>query len=337
MKKALAFLLLLAIVIGAAWRSMDARTQDVLPEDEFQLANDEAMAALRPLPLPEAQDPRRVALGEQLFFDTRLSANETVACISCHRFDLGGADGRPVSIGIEGAQGVINAPSVFNSAYAFAQFWDGRAATLEEQVAGPVHNPLEMGSNWTQVIERLSADEKLRRDFSLAYPDGLTVDNIANAIASFERTLVTPDAPFDRYLRGELGAMRAPAIEGYRRFRDYGCISCHQGVLLGGNMYQKFGVLGDYFAGRKPSTADLGRYNVTGREEDRYVFKVPSLRNVALTAPYFHDGSAGSLEAAVAIMGRYQLGRELSQDDIQTITAFLDSLSGKLPEAGASR
>lgn len=334
MKKLLAFLILLVLVVGAAWYSTTERGSDSLLNEDFTLPNDGAMQALRPLPLPRPQVPLRVSLGERLFFDTRLSADKTIACATCHRFDRGGADGQPVSTGIGGAHGPINAPTVFNSAYAFAQFWDGRAATLEEQAAGPVHNPLEMGSSWRVVLERLNADPAIRRDFALAYADGLTADNVANAIATFERTLITPDAPFDRYLAGDRRAMGQLAIDGYERFRDYGCISCHQGVLLGGNMYQKFGVLGDYFAKRTLTTADLGRYNVTGREEDRHVFKVPSLRNVALTAPYFHDGSTDSLAVAVTIMGRYQLGRELSQEDVAAIVAFLESLTGKQPVVG---
>lgn len=295
---------------------------------------DDAMQALRPLPeLPPLQ-PQRVALGGRLFADTRLSVDDSVACISCHRFDLGGADGLPVSIGIFGREGGINAPSVFNSSLNFVQFWDGRALTLQEQAAGPIHNPLEMGASWSLVIDRLNADESMRAAFRLAYADGLTAANIADAIASFEQSLLTPDAPFDRYLRGDETALDELARTGYQRFRDFGCISCHQGVLLGGNMFQKFGVLGDYFADRPLTEADLGRYNVTAREEDRHVFKVPGLRNVALTAPYFHDASAPTLEVAVAIMGRYQLGRDLAAEDVKAIVAFLESLTGRIPATG---
>ncbi|WP_374328162.1 cytochrome-c peroxidase [Azonexus sp.] len=337
MKRLLAILVLLMIVVGVAWDSMTGRAIDSLLDEDVTLLNDETMQALLPLPAAAPQVPLRVSLGERLFFDPRLSADQTVSCAACHRFDRGGADGMPVSVGIGGARGPINAPTVFNAALAFAQFWDGRAATLEEQAAGPLHNPLEMGSSWSIVLERLNADPAMRRDFALAYPEGLSAASVADAIASFERTLLTPDSPFDRYLAGERQAMSPQAIDGYQRFRDYGCISCHQGVLLGGNMYQKFGVLGDYFAGRAVTKADLGRYNVTGREEDKHVFKVPGLRNVALTAPYFHDGATDSLAAAVAIMGRYQLGRELSEEDVTAIVAFLESLTGKQPVAGLAR
>jgi len=336
-KKLLAVLVLLIIVVGAAWLSMMERDIESLLNEEPALPGEEALQALLPLPPAKPLDARRVALGERLFFDSRLSADRSISCATCHRFDRGGADGMPVSIGIGGARGQINAPTVFNSTFSIAQFWDGRAATLEEQAAGPIHNPIEMGASWAIVVERINADATLRDEFAKAYPDGVTAANVADAIATFERTLVTPDAPFDRYLAGDRQALSPLAVDGYHRFRDYGCISCHQGRLIGGNMYQKFGVLGDYFAGRALTSADLGRFNVTGRAEDRHVFKVPSLRNVALTAPYFHDASTDSLAVAVSVMGRYQLGRELSQEDVRAIVAFLESLTGKQPVAGPAR
>ncbi|MCX8086167.1 MAG: cytochrome-c peroxidase [Rhodocyclaceae bacterium] len=282
-----------------------------------------------PLPEPPALPAAKVALGERLFKEPRLSRDNSLACASCHRLEAGGVDHRPVSIGVGGAVGNINAPTVFNSALQFAQFWDGRAATLEEQAAGPVHNPVEMASNWEQVIAKLSADEGYRQAFAALYPDGITAANIVDAIATFERTLITPNARFDRFLRGEQEALTALELKGWQRFRELGCASCHQGRLLGGNMFQKFGVLRDYFSGRPITAADLGRYNVTRREEDRHVFKVPSLRNVALTAPYFHDASAADLPQAVAVMGRHQLGRDLSHEDIEAIVAFLHTLTGE--------
>lgn len=331
MKRFLLFALVFVVLLFSVWMSRPVREELSTTQSVFSNTFDDGLQPLLPLPAPSEQPFLRVSLGARLFSDTRLSADYSIACASCHRFDLGGSDGRRVSIGIQGGRGVINAPSVFNSGLSFVQFWDGRAASLQAQVAGPIHNPLEMGSSWRVVLERLAADEAIRRDFMAAYPDGLTAENVADAIASFERSLLTVDARFDRYLRGDSHALNALEIEGYRRFREFGCISCHQGVLLGGNMFQKFGVLGDYFAARSITQADLGRYNVTGRDEDRHVFKVPSLRNVALTAPYFHDGSANSLEKAVAEMGRYQLGRELSADDVKAIVAFLDTLTGQQP------
>lgn len=331
MKKLFSVLALVLSVLLVTWFFRPADDKALLLQSPFSGNFEDATQALRPLPEPPALQPERVALGARLFSDTRLSADYSQACVSCHRFDLGGADGRPVSVGIFGRMGGVNAPTVFNSGLNFVQFWDGRALTLQEQVAGPLHNPVEMGASWELVLERLNADEAMRRDFSIAYTDGITAANVADAIASFEQSLHTPDSPFDRFLRGDQAALDELAQAGYQRFRDFGCISCHQGALLGGNMFQKFGVLGDYFVGRPQSAADLGRYNVTGRDEDRYVFKVPGLRNVALTAPYFHDGSVASLESAVAIMGRYQLGRDLAPEDVKAIVAFLHSLTGRIP------
>lgn len=286
----------------------------------------EALLPLPPMPdLPAA----KVALGKRLFFDTRLSHNDKIACASCHQLDRGGSDRIPVSVGIDGKTGDINAPTVFNSSLNFVQFWDGRAATLEEQAAGPVHNPLEMGSNWNEVIAKLNQDEQYRRDFRQIYQQGITGDAIIDAIATFERTLLTPNSRFDRFLRGEKEALDALEQAGYQRFLGYGCASCHQGVGIGGNMFQRFGVMDDYFKRGIVKQADLGRFNVTGLESDRHVFKVPSLRNVALTPPYFHDASAKTLDEAVIIMGRFQLGRELSEADIRAITAFLQTLTGE--------
>lgn len=288
-----------------------------------------ATDVVAPLPPAPILSAAKVALGARLFKDPRLSRDDSIACITCHDLTRGGTDRSPVSVGVDGKLGGINAPTVFNSGFSFVQFWDGRAATLEEQAAGPVHNPLEMDSNWQQVLPKLQADGDYPEAFAQLYPDGITPANIVDAIATFERSLATPDARFDRYLRGDYDALSSREIEGYRLFRTLGCTSCHQGALLGGNMYQKFGVMRDYFAGRQSTAADLGRYNVTKREEDRHVFKVPSLRNVAVTAPYFHDASAATLEQAVVVMARHQLGRELEPRDVTAIAAFLRSLTGQ--------
>lgn len=320
----LALLTVMGLAFFVVWLSPFDAGQEVVLTDAAPIAYE----AIAPLPGAPELPAAKVALGERLFHDPRLSRDDSIACASCHNLATAGVDRRKISVGVGGALGSINAPTVFNSGYSFAQFWDGRAATLEEQVAGPIHNPVEMASNWAQVLAKLGADEAYRATFAALYPDGLTAANVADAIATFERTLVTPDARFDRYLRGDTGALTPLEENGWRRFRDLGCTSCHQGILLGGNMYQKFGVLGDYF-GRRPTTAaDLGRYNVTGREEDRHVFKVPSLRNVALTAPYFHDASATTLEDAVITMARYQLGRALDQADVEALVAFLHTLTG---------
>jgi cytochrome c peroxidase len=296
--------------------------------------------ALVPLPQVPRLPADKVALGKALFQDVRLSRDNTISCAGCHDLSSFGHDRRRVSVGVGGAEGSVNAPTVFNASLNFAQFWDGRAASLEDQAAGPVHNPLEMATDWAAVIGKLQADDAFRRDFLSAYPDGITAANLADAIATFERTLLTENAPFDRYLRGDPQAIDARAKLGYRRFRELGCVSCHQGVNVGGNMFQRFGVMADFFgerASQRPAVAaDLGRFNVTGQEVDRHVFKVPGLRNVAETAPYFHDGGVARLEDAVAIMGRYQLGRELSPDEIDSLVAFLKTLTG-MPPASLKR
>jgi cytochrome c peroxidase len=283
-----------------------------------------------PIPLESQLDPRKVALGVRLFNNPRLSHDDSISCASCHSLNSGGVDRKSRSVGINGQTGVINAPTVFNSGLNFKQFWDGRAETLEDQIQGPTHSPAEMGSTWKEIMEKLNQSSDYVTTFNDVYADGIQIQNIKDAIATFERSLTTPNSRFDRFLRGDGSALTEEEKEGYRLFKTYGCASCHQGINAGGNMFQKFGVMGDYFADRGNLTkADLGRYNVTGNEADRRVFKVPSLRNVALTPPYFHDGSATQLENAVAVMGKYQLGRRLSPTEIQRIVSFLKTLSGE--------
>jgi len=288
-------------------------------------------ALTAPIVLPHDLEPTKVALGRKLFHDTRLSRNDQISCASCHNLQTGGADGRPRSIGINGSVGIINAPTVFNTAFNFSQFWDGRAATLEEQVDEPVQRPDEMGSNWEDVVRTLKRSPDYVQAFRQIYADEIRREYIGDAIASFERSLVTPNSRFDRYLRHEVNGLTPREEEGYRLFQSLGCSSCHQGINLGGNMYQKVGVMAPYFEDRGHITkADLGRFNVTGEEQDRYMFKVPTLRNVALTAPYFHDGTAATLDSAVRMMARYQLGRKLSQDEVDLIVDFLKTLTGEL-------
>lgn len=284
---------------------------------------------LRPLPAHSDLDPGKVELGSLLFVDKRLSADNTIACSSCHDFTHGGADTRARSIGIHGAPSAVNAPSVFNSGLNFRELWSGSAPSLEAFVTGVVQNPTVFGSKWSDVVARISRDPDLAVRFAALYRDGVTRDNIVNAIATYARSLVTPSR-FDRWLRGDSHAITAEEEQGYERFKSYGCVACHQGVNVGGNMYQKFGVMGNYFLDHGHDTAaDQGRYAVTGRESDRHVFKVPSLRNVALTSPYFHDGSAPTLEAAVDVMFRYQLGRTAPPTDKALIVDFLKTLTGE--------
>lgn len=235
-------------------------------------------------------------------------------------------------MGINGKLGTANAPSVFNSALNFKQFWDGRATTLGEQIEGPIHNPLEMGSGWPEIAAKISQDPLYKAKFAAIYPDGITHENIVDAIVTFENTLITLDSPFDRYLKGEQNALSRAQLLGYQKFQAYGCVSCHQGVNIGGNMFQVFGVMRNYFHDRGGSyPSDLGRFNVTKQEADKHVFRVPSLRNVELTAPYFHDGSVHTLDKAVQVMGKYQLGREIPKEDITVLVQFLKSLTGKVP------
>ena len=285
---------------------------------------------LKPLPAVPQQDAQRVALGRQLFNETRLSVNGALSCASCHQLAKGGADNKAFSIGFAGLPVAINTPSVLNASLNFRQFWNGRADSLEAQIHEVVQSPSEMGSNWQHVVQTLSADATYRTSFANAYPDGVTMDNVQDALATYERTLISSNSRFDQYLLGDTQILSREEKYGYQRFKEYGCIACHQGVNIGGNMYQKFGVMGDYFQVRgNPSESDLGRYLVTRDEEDRNVFKVPSLRNVAVTAPYFHDGSAATLEEAVDVMFKFQLGRIPSAEDKTLIIKFLKTLTGE--------
>ncbi|SCW60298.1 MULTISPECIES: cytochrome-c peroxidase [unclassified Pseudomonas] len=285
---------------------------------------------LKPLPAAPALDPKRVQLGLRLFNDPRLSVNNTLSCASCHRLDKGGADDKPFSLGFDGKPVEVNTPTVFNAGLNFHQFWDGRVDTLEEQVHAVVTSPAEMGSTWESVVKRIANDPGYAKDFKDAYPDGVTKPNIQGALADYERTLQTPNSRFDQYLLGNTDILTPREKFGYQRFKEYGCIACHQGVNIGGNMFQKFGVMGDYIKDRgNPTRADEGRFNITGDEADRQVFKVPSLRNVAVTAPYFHDASAPTLERAVEIMFKYQLGREPLKNDTTLIVEFLKTLTGE--------
>ena len=287
--------------------------------------------AIEPIPAVPELDMMKVALGSKLFQDPQLSHDNKVSCLSCHAFDKGGTDRRALSVGIGGQLTDVNAGTVLNSALHFKQFWDGRAESLEAQIDGPINHPGEMGSNWVEIVGKLQKSPEYVAQFSKLYQNGIDGNNIKDAIAVFEQSLVTPDSRFDRFLKGEPNAISAEEKRGYNLFKDNGCVSCHQGVLLGGNLFQKFGVFGDYFQDRGNITkADNGRYNVTKQEEDRYSFKVPSLRNVELTAPYFHDGSAKTLDAAVKVMMKYQLGREAPANDINDIIKFLTTLTGKL-------
>ena len=286
---------------------------------------------VQPLPAVETLglDDDKVALGNKLFHDVRLSADDTISCASCHDLAMGGTDQAPVSTGIRGQFGPINSPTVFNTAFQFAQFWDGRAADLEEQAGGPVTDPLEMDAEWPDVLAKLAADEAFMEEFRAVY-DELNDANVRNAIAEFQRSLLTPDSDFDRYLKGEEDAMSPEALRGYARFKELGCATCHVGRIFGGRSFEYMGYRKDYFAGvdRELIPQDDGRYNVTGDERDRHKFKVPTLLNIEVTFPYFHDASAETLEEAIQTMAEYQSGVRLRARDVEHLVAFLKSLTG---------
>jgi cytochrome c peroxidase len=283
-----------------------------------------------PLPLTVKADPAKVLLGRSLFHDTRLSGDNTISCASCHALNRGGTDRAAVATGIRAQLGPINTPTVFNATYNVRQFWDGRAADLKEQAGGPVTNPKEMGGNWPEVLGRLQRDSKLVAAFKRLYPDGLTSGNIQDAIATFETTLVTPNSRFDQYLRGNKTILSQQEIKGYELFKA-NCASCHAGANMGSLSFAKMGRRADYFGERGTPLADsdYGRFNFTHKERDKFRFKVPTLRNVAQTAPYFHDASAKTLEDAVRKMGKYQVGKNLSDQEVTEITAFLSTLTGE--------
>ncbi len=288
---------------------------------------------IKPIPETVNVNPFKVELGRSLFHDTILSKDDSIACASCHELASGGDDGLRVSIGIEGREGPINSPTVFNTAFNFKQFWDGRARDLEAQIDGPIQNPVEMGNLWPDVVSKLYQDSDYPAQFNAIYPDGINRNNVKNAIAEYLKSLITPNSRFDQWLKGNESALTDYEKHGYELFKDYGCSSCHQGANVGGNMFQVFGVLNDYFKRRGDITdADLGRYNVTGNEEDRHSFKVPSLRMAAHTAPYLHDGSAETLRDAVDAMFEFQLGREAPDEDKDAIVAFIKTLAGESEE-----
>lgn len=295
---------------------------DVL--DEFQ---DDAV---QPISTVFPTDSRKVNLGEKLYHDTRLSGDNTLSCATCHDLKTGGVDRRDVSVGIHGQKGHINAPTVYNAVFNIKQFWDGRAADLIEQADGPPLNPIEMGSvSWDQIIAKLKTDPQLVSQFNQIYPDGMTAQNIKESIAEFEKTLTTPNSRFDQYLKGDKNALTAQEIDGYKLFKQYQCQTCHVGQSMGGQSFEVMGLKAHYFFDRGHLTEeDNGRYNVTHNPLDMNRFKVPNLRNVELTPPYFHDAHAKTLEDAVRDMGKYQVGVNLTQEEVDKITAFLKTLNG---------
>jgi cytochrome c peroxidase len=286
---------------------------------------------IQPLAPDLSLNQAKISLGSRLFNDVRFSANDSISCATCHNFDQGGTTHTPLSLpGVDGNSVPLNTPTVFGSSLNFAQFWDGRAATLEDQIDGPVEGPHEMGTSWPEVIRKISADPIYLRDFQFLYGTDPTEASTKDAIATFERWLISTDSLFDRYLRGEAIHVPLSVKQGYQLFKEIGCATCHEGPNVGGTMFKKMGLYGDYFKDRGNITeADYGRYNVTKNEADRYVFKVPSLRNILITPPYFHDGSIETLEEAVILMAKYQHNRTLSADETEQLVMFLKSLTGE--------
>ncbi len=269
-----------------------------------------------------------------LYFDPRLSVSHAISCSSCHNVGLGGADVQETSIGHGWQRGDRNAPTVFNAVFNTAQFWDGRAKDLEQQAGGPLVNPIEMASPPEHVVEQLAGIPGYVAAFKNAFPgepQPVTLPNVEKAIAVFEATLITPNAPFDRYLKGDASALSDTQKQGLQLFVDTGCAACHSGINLGGGMYAPFGVVENPGAELLPPN-DKGRFTVTKSVSDEYVFKVPTLRNIALTAPYFHTGRSWDLRQAVAVMGATQLGKQLTTEEAEKVAIFLESLTGEQPK-----
>ncbi|MBI4876645.1 MAG: c-type cytochrome [Acidobacteria bacterium] len=296
--------------------------------------NGGALKLFRPLPVVVSSDANpiteaKAGLGRKLYFETRLSRNRDVSCNTCHPLDRYGADGAAVSTGHQGQKGTRNSPTVYNAAGHLAQFWDGRAATIEEQAKGPVLNPVEMAMRSpADVAAALKAVPEYPALFRHAFPgeaDPVTFDNVARAIGAFERRLITPGR-WDRFLKGDQTALTGAEKAGFNKFVESGCAACHYGPYVGGNAFQKVGMVHPW-----PNTADPGRQQVTGKESDRMLFKVPSLRNVTRTAPYFHDGSGKTLAEAIRQMASHQVGKNLADGEIRSIAVWLETLTGELP------
>ena len=283
---------------------------------------------IQPIPAAKGQDPAMVELGKKLFFDPRLSKSGFISCNSCHNLSMGGSDNLKTSIGHNWQQGPINSPTVLNSSMNVAQFWDGRAKDLKAQAGGPIANPGEMAFTHELAIDLLMSIPGYVAEFKQVFKtEKVDIDAVTKAIAAFEETLVTPNSRFDKWLKGDQKALRTNEIEGYKLFKDSGCVACHNGPAVGGNSFQKMGVVETY----KSSSSAEGRVGVTGKDADRFNFKVPTLRNVEMTYPYFHDGAADTLPQAVDTMARIQLGKTFTADENAKVVAFLKTLTGDQP------
>jgi cytochrome c peroxidase len=303
----------------------------------------QALPAKAPEPADNPGTPAKVELGKMLYHDVRLSANGVLSCNSCHNVMSGGEDNRGGSIGVRNQVGGRSSPTVWNAAFGSVQFWDGRAPSLEAQAKGPVTNPIEMGmKNWDEVVARLKAIPGYPQAFAAAFEgsDAVTADNAAKAIAAYERTLITPNSAYDKYVQGDKAALTEQQVRGMNAFAEAGCVSCHSGAAFNGpqlpegtGFFQKFPVYDNgYLEAQYNFTADVGRFEVTKNEGDKHLFKVPTLRNIALTAPYFHNGKVRTLDDAVKIMAKLQLNKDLTPEQAGDIVAFLNALTGEFPK-----
>ena len=283
---------------------------------------------IKPIKPAENINMALMELGKKLYFDPRLSKSGFISCNSCHNLSMGGTDNLPTSIGHKWNQGPINAPTVLNSSFNLAQFWDGRAKDLKEQAGGPIANPGEMASTHELATSVVKSIPGYVQEFELVFgKDKINADSMTSAIAEFEKTLVTPHSPFDKWLLGDKEAISAKELAGYELFKNSGCVGCHNGTAVGGSSYQKMGVIKKY----QTSNQAIGLAGVTKKDSDNFMFKVPTLRNIELTYPYFHDGATTSLNEAVNIMGEIQLGRQFTDEENEKIVAFLKSLTGEAP------
>jgi len=281
---------------------------------------------ITPIPLHVEYDENKARLGKKLFFDPILSKDKTVACASCHILPGNGADVVAYSFGVDATEGIINSPTVLNSYFNFVQFWNGRSKDLKSQALEPIINPIEMADTIPNVLKKLK-ESSYKKEFKKIYKDGVNKENLADVIAEFEKALFTPNSRFDKYLKGDEKAINEQEKRGYELFQDLGCISCHNGVNVGGNSYHKIGLFSPY----KQDKNLLGRYEITKRERDKYMYKVPSLRNIELTPPYFHDGGAVTLREAIEYMQALQLGIKPNIKNTKDIEAFLKTLTGQSP------
>ena len=338
--KYFSLLVFAAIIFMSCGGGQQAAERELIADEESVAlqAKSKAFFGTLPTTAPNEANPSseaKVLLGYTLYFDNRLSKDGNISCNSCHNLATYGVDNLPTSPGDDGTLGTRNSPTVLNAAFHVSQFWDGREPDVEAQAGGPVLNPVEMAMpDEAFVMDRLKGIEGYKELFTNAYPeeeDPYTYQNLKNAIGVFERELITP-SKFDKYQAGDMASLTSAEQKGLETFIDQACITCHMGNLLGGMMYQKMGLFGNYAEAIGSETDDLGKFEVTQKENDKYMFKVPSLRNIDKTAPYFHDGGVESLSESVKIMGKLQLNKDLTDEQVGEITTFLKALTGEIPE-----